>query len=297
MSTAQKDVDHRNAEFWNELCGTALARRVGVTNASADSLARFDAAYLGTYPYLKRYLPASLAGRRVLEVGLGYGTLGQILVERGADYYGLDIAAGPVEMMRHRLSLMGSGETSRRVSIGSALDIPHDAGSFDLVVSIGCLHHTGDVPRAISEVHRVLAQGGSTLVMLYHSRSFRRLANRVRRRVGLGRSAEREWARYDANAAGEPAPVTEFFSRAQVFELFGNFSSVHVRAENFDDISLLGGRFRVRREWLLGSIARLGGLDLYVTAVKTDPANRQAPQCSDQIGLQAPDRTLPAGHH
>ena len=53
----QAQVDVNNASFWSELCGTRLAREVGVTDASPESLARFDRAYMDFYPYLERYLP------------------------------------------------------------------------------------------------------------------------------------------------------------------------------------------------------------------------------------------------
>ena len=36
---------------------------------------------------------------------VGHGTLGQLIALRGCQYYGLDIADGPVEMMRYRLAL------------------------------------------------------------------------------------------------------------------------------------------------------------------------------------------------
>src|SRR5688572_16592594 len=101
-------LDRANAEFWNELCGTTLARSLGIVDRSAASLRRFDDAYLDLYPYLLDYVqPERLAGGSVLEVGLGYGTLGQKLAEAGARYIGLDLATGPVTMMAHRLKLGG----------------------------------------------------------------------------------------------------------------------------------------------------------------------------------------------
>ena len=51
--TPQPALDDRNAAFWDELCGTSLARSLGINDASAESLRRFDDAYLGHYPYLE----------------------------------------------------------------------------------------------------------------------------------------------------------------------------------------------------------------------------------------------------
>src|SRR6185295_2793660 len=110
------------------------------------------------------------AGRRVLEVGLGYGTLGQKIVEAGAIYTGLDIAAGPVRMMQHRLSLQ---DLPGSVQQGSVLACPFPDESFDCVVSIGCFHHTGNARRALDETWRVLRPGGQAHLMVYNQFSLR----------------------------------------------------------------------------------------------------------------------------
>src|SRR6185436_5985947 len=104
----QSETDVRNAAFWNELCGSTLARSLGITDRTPESLRKFDEAYMALYPYLSPYVTEQdLKGKRLLEIGLGYGTLGQIIAQRGCQYHGLDIADGPVEMMRYRLALLG----------------------------------------------------------------------------------------------------------------------------------------------------------------------------------------------
>src|SRR4051812_38562872 len=196
-----------------------MARALGIEGEAPDALARFDDAYFEFYPYLKGYVDRfDVSERRVLEIGLGYGTLGQYLAERRARYHGLDIAPTPVEMMRHRLRLLGA-PADDDVLEGSALQIPWPDATFDYVYSIGCLHHTGDLPRAIDEVHRVLAPGGSAVIMLYNRYSARQLWRvdmpRIRAAVGrsVRRSAEAVRADYDTNAAGDAAPHTDFTSR------------------------------------------------------------------------------------
>ena len=97
-------IDERNVAFWDELCGTSQARQLGVTDSSPESLEKFDAWYFELYPYLFDHVPLEqLVDRDVLEIGLGYGSLSQKIAEGGARYVGLDIATGPVEMVRHRL--------------------------------------------------------------------------------------------------------------------------------------------------------------------------------------------------
>jgi SAM-dependent methyltransferase len=264
--TSRPTLDDENAAFWDELCGTTLARKVGVTGRTADDLRRFDAAYLRFYPYLAGYVPTDLSGARVLEVGLGYGTLGQLIAERGATYTGLDVARGPVEMMRHRLDLIGrAAECDARQA--SVLELPFEDATFDWVVSIGCLHHTGDLSRAVSEVGRVLRRGGRALVMLYNKRSARRIimkpitpiVHRLRRRRDAG-DAER--ALYDQNQEGVSAPHTDFVSQHDVCELFHDFASVQVEARNLS----FAWMPPLRRPALAARLDRIGGLDLYVMA-------------------------------
>jgi SAM-dependent methyltransferase len=267
----QAEIDRRNAAFWDALCGSGLAQQLGITERSPESLARFDAAYLEMYPYLDGYLPtAAHRAASVLEVGLGYGTVSQILTARGLDYHGLDIASAPVEMVRYRLERLGVDDPEERVRVGSVLDMDHPDDSFDHVVTIGCLHHTGDIPRAVGEVERVLRPGGRALVMLYNSRSFRRIGMALRslpRRIG-GEGADDEELRgaYDRNLEGEAAPTTDYISAREARRLFAGFAQVNVRRENFDPIVFRGRA--IDRERLLGWPARVAGLDLYITAVK-----------------------------
>ncbi len=272
----QARLDEANADFWSELCGTHLARLVGVEDASAASLGRFDRAYMDLYPYLERYLPWR-SGERLLEIGLGYGTVGQLLAQRRLDYHGLDISPGPVEMMVHRLELLGVEDADARVIQGSALAIPHPDASFDVVVSIGCLHHTGALGRAIQEVGRVLRPGGEAMVMVYNRNSYRRAvmlqmqAFRKGRWFNRERRAEYVRRSYDANSEAGVAPATEFSSIRDVRRMFAGFSKVRVRREDFDDLVLsVAGKplLCIPRKRLLNNVARIAGYDLYVTARK-----------------------------
>ena len=141
--TQQREIDNGNATFWNELCGTQLAKSLGVVDASPTSLKRFDDWYLAFYPYLASHIPfAAMTGRDVLEIGLGYGTVSQKIAESGARYCGLDIARGPVDMVNHRLRQAGLPGEARQ---GSVLAAPLPDARFDHIVTIGCLHHTGNI--------------------------------------------------------------------------------------------------------------------------------------------------------
>lgn len=271
---AQSAVDERNRVFWNELCGTDLAQSIGITEITPSSLACFDEAYLAKYPYLTRYLDElPVEGREVLEIGLGFGTVGQILAARGGRYHGVDIAAGPVAMLRDRLRWVDRPDEGGVIQ-ASALELPWADGKFDVVVSIGCLHHTGDLPRAVDEVRRVLVPGGLAFVMLYNAHSFRRLALAPRARLraflaGLD-AAERVRAMYDVDTTGAAAPHTDYVSRREARRLFGSFSDVSIETQNFEALTVpfTRGRVTIPRDRLLDNVGRVLGLDLYVRARK-----------------------------
>lgn len=270
----QRDIDERNRRFWDELCGTQLAKHLGVTDSSPQSLKRFDDWFLDFYSYLDRHLPfGSYAGKRVLEVGLGYGTVSQKLAEAGAIYSGLDIAEGPVAMVNHRLRQIGLPGEARQ---GSILDAPFPDESFDAVVAIGCYHHTGDVQRALDETWRLLVPGGTAMVMVYNAYSYRRWATawgptwRYWRwdKLGVGsppEAADHEKKQYDANAQGEGAPSTSFTSIAHFRRMTRRFSDVRAFRENMWTEGLLK---HLERKVAMRYLAPWIGLDLYVHLTK-----------------------------
>ena len=266
------DVNAANADFWNEPCGTLLARSIGINEFTPASLARFDETYLSFYPYLRPIIDrAGFVGADVLEIGLGYGTVGQYLAEGAKSYRGIDIAEEPVGLLELRLQAIGRTGTAHAQQ-GNALALPFEDASFDVVVSIGTLHHTGDLARALGEVRRVLRPGGRAVVMVYNGWSFRRLAHLAR--TGLRRliarrasDADRDLRKaFDANTAGEAAPHTDFVSVRGARRLLAGFSTSRTELRNFDDYVVL--RRVVPRRWFMGSVDRVLGLDLYITAVR-----------------------------
>lgn len=271
---SQSSIDDENRRFWDELCGTQLAEHLGITDSGPESLKRFDDWFLDFYCYLDRHIPfAALKGKRVLEVGLGYGTVSQKLAEAGALYTGLDIAAGPVAMVNHRLHQIGLAGEARQ---GSVLECPFDNESFDFVVAIGCYHHTGDLQRAIDETWRVLVPGGKAIIMLYNAYSYRRWEAEfgssfrywIWDKLGIGAApdtSERARTQYDANRDGEGAPSTLFTSVSRLRRMARRWSRVSWRRENMWTEGYLK---YISRETSLRWFSPWCGLDLYFTLQK-----------------------------
>jgi SAM-dependent methyltransferase len=113
-----------------------------------------------------------------------------------------------------------------KLAVGDAenLDLPDE--SFDRVYSWGVLHHSPDPPRAISEVWRVLKDGGDARIMIYHKWSM----------VGL-----MLWLRYallgfkpwvtlaEIYARYLESPGTKAYSVAEARRLFAAFSEVRIQ--------------------------------------------------------------------
>jgi ubiquinone/menaquinone biosynthesis C-methylase UbiE len=285
QTIAQAELDQANAAFWEELCGTGLARSLGITDQGPAALHRFDQAYFEMYPYLLPLVrPERMRGGHVLEIGLGFGTLGQKLAEHAADYTGLDIAAKPVALMNQRLRLAGlPGQAVQ----GSCHHIPLPDESVDFVVSIGCFHHTGNVQRCLDETYRVLRPGGAAVLMVYNKFSFRqwvkwpkatfREALRGLWPRGQGTRLEKaqRWT-YDHNAQGEAAPEVTALSIGELRRMTRRFARVTFRKRNCDNL-FYGTKLLVRRERLLSTLGRLLGLDIYFEVVKgTETAARRA---------------------
>ena len=193
---SQAELDKQNAEYWNEVCGTHLARNT----KTEGNYKAFDAEYFKKYPFLTSYLD-KFSGK-VLEIGTGYGTVAQYLHDR-CNYLGMDIAQGPLNVLNER---------GIRCRLGNVLDMYFDANSFDGVVSIGVLHHTGDISKALEEIHRILKPGGRALIMLYNDEA--------------GKLA------VDRNTKGERAPHIEYTNVKDLEALFYYWASYDWHTEN-----------------------------------------------------------------
>lgn len=277
MVSMQPQIDQANADFWNELCGSTFAKVHGITKHDLESLNRFDFEYFRYYPYLLKHVPVhTMQNKKVLEVGLGYGTLGLKIAQSGSIYHGLDIAAGPVNMMRHRLGLYG---LSGHVVQGSMKACPFPDESMDAVVSIGCFHHTGNIKRCFDETYRVLKKGGSAYVMVYNQRSYRQWSKWPLKTFN---SVLRDWSildseaevtldqrsAYDKNLAGDAAPETVFSSICTLRNHLNQFTSIKFTKEHCEDIPVIPGVLNFPRRFLLNNLGKVLGCDIYLHAVK-----------------------------
>src|SRR4051812_18839340 len=106
--------------------------------------------YLAKLTAVRRYLDALPAGTRVLDAGCGEG----VIVEEYAD--------------RLQITGVDANYASTHVTTGSLMALPFPDASFDRALCLDVLEHLAyeDQPRALAELHRVLAPGGELFVSI-----------------------------------------------------------------------------------------------------------------------------------
>lgn len=272
-------IGKKNSTFWDELCGTNAAIHLGIDTQSFSSLRKFDDWYFNFYPYLIPFTKKSLKESvRCLEIGLGYGSLGQFLATDKSFYVGMDISRNATEMMGFRLDGL---ELPGTVVHSDVLNSPFSNDSFDSAIAIGSLHHTGDFDRAISELTRVVCNDGTIIGMVYSYFSLRNWILYPRKTLFLAfkniktpiRVQADEKLRWlsDHNSEGEAAPSTEYFSRRALRKILAQYGHVRIRGRNFDSPPIPFGLGELCRQILIRSpLGIFLGLDLYFVLSMTN---------------------------
>lgn len=106
-------------------------------------------------------------GERVLDVGCGTADLCLILagqVGPSGRVTGVDISEEMLSIGRRKVERAHLAERVELMA-GNALDLPFPDAAFDVVTSGFVLRNVADLPRALSEMARVLRPGGRAVVM------------------------------------------------------------------------------------------------------------------------------------
>lgn len=165
-------------------------------------------------------------GLRVLDVGCGNGYVLSHYARHGAEVVGVDLTRTAVELSRKRFALGGLSGEFVEVD-GNALPFP-DA-HFDIVCSMGVLHHIADPRPMVDEIFRVLKPGGRLIVMLYHRYSWKNLVLiRMRRMFDPQFRGKTQQEALNMND-GDACPLALVYSRREAAVLFSKFSDITFR--------------------------------------------------------------------
>jgi SAM-dependent methyltransferase len=119
--------------------------------------------------YFGRIFPyREFAGKNVLEVGCGMGTMAMNWAQHGAKVVAVDLNPVAVAQTSNRLKLFGLPGQVMEMD-GTNLTFP--SNSFDYVYSWGVLHHSPRLDVSLKELIRVLRPGGRFGLMLYNRQS------------------------------------------------------------------------------------------------------------------------------
>lgn len=104
---------------------------------------------------------------RALDLGCGTGTISLYLAGHGWDVVGVDFA--PNAIWRARRKARRAGLSSRAVFLSADVSRPdflEDAGLFDLLIDVGCMHSLAPQPRASYAANLArLARPGATYLL------------------------------------------------------------------------------------------------------------------------------------
>lgn len=106
--------------------------------------------------------PEAVKGKRVLDAGCGMGRFAEVASRWGGRVVAIDLSRA-VESARANLA----GRSNVLVCQADVFRLPFAEQSFDVIYSIGVLHHTPDCERAFRGLVRYLAPGGRIAIWLY----------------------------------------------------------------------------------------------------------------------------------
>ena len=105
--------------------------------------------------------PEELKGKLVLDVGCGMGRFAEVATRWGARVVGIDLSAA---------AEVAAKNLPDREFVALQADVfalPFAAESFDIIYSVGVLHHTPDCEAAVKALGKYLKPGGVLAVWLY----------------------------------------------------------------------------------------------------------------------------------
>lgn len=130
---------------------------------SQMSRSKYGLSGAGEWPTLKEMLP-DFAGKRLLDLGCGYGWHCVYAMEHGAQSaLGLELSGKMLQVAREKTPF-----PQVEYRQGDMEQAEFEAGSFDVVLSSLALHYIADYDALVRRVHRWLSPGGRFIFTCEH---------------------------------------------------------------------------------------------------------------------------------
>lgn len=192
-------------------------------------------------------------------MGCGAGYDAYESCRNGTHYVGIDITPENPERTRKHLGFYGY---TPQVITGDAENLPFKTESFEILFSVGVLHHTPDIKKSFLEAFRVLKGGGEFWIVVYHKNSiFYRihlfLFNHVFQLGFLKRSLKERLSMIEFTTSNV-RPLVNVYTRTSLRKLLTQagftIESLYIRrlkAEEFPPIPLIWKMWRfIPQRWL-----------------------------------------------
>lgn len=111
-------------------------------------------------------------GKRVLEIGCGMGWDAVEFAKHGAHYVGVDISEDSVKLAKQQFEAYGLEGEFHVLDAGDS-EALKQLGEFDLVYSMGVIHHYPDIRSTIKNIHQCVANDGEFRFMVYAKDSWK----------------------------------------------------------------------------------------------------------------------------
>lgn len=207
---------------------------------------------------------AELAGKDVLEIGVGNGSAAQLLAQAARSFTGVDLTEYAIRSTSARMRVFGLGNA--RVVRADAEQLPFPDASFDFVWSWGVVHHSSNTNRVLQQIARVLRPGGRAVLMVYYRGLYcYYVMNGLFRGVLQGQWRHARSAHAIAQGSTDGA-IARFYSAREWRELCGRYfdvTGIRVMGDRANLLPLPAGLFKDRVSRLIpNGITRLLSNDL-----------------------------------
>ncbi len=208
-------------KYWNENpLGTQFRADESLEVGSEAYFEHIRPRMTERFPWIVKLIQTNgpvFKGKDMLEVGCGMGFDTLMWAQHGVNITTIDLSDKSLALARKNLARKNLSATFLNAS---ALDLPFADEQFDVVYSRGVLHHTGDTPRGIREVHRVLKPGGTAFIChIYRRYSWMYLISKFGREPIEFKD-------------GDP-PVTDFFLQPEVREMFADYARCDLELQHY----------------------------------------------------------------